>query len=78
MCQRRDLLVPKDRDAVFINSISVCLLGSLVSSLRVLKSVPQSLLPRFMILLLVGLRSTTVSVGGAIVQFSSALVVFVM
>ena len=78
MSQKCDVLVAKGRNAVFIHRVPVCRLALLVSLLGVLKSLPRSLLPCFVILLVVRLCSTTMSVGGTIVQLSSALVVFVM
>ncbi len=78
MSQSCDVLVPEDRDAVFIHSIPVHLFGLLVSLLGVLKSSPGALLPGLVILFLMGFRSTTMSVGGTIVQLSSPLMVFVM
>ena len=78
MSQRRDVLVPKDREAVFIHGVPVRLLGMLVSLLGVLKCPPGALLPGLMILFLVGFRSTAMRVGGAIVQLGSPLMVFVM
>jgi len=70
--------VPKHREAVFIQSVPVRLLGMLVSLLGVLKTLPGALLPGLVILLLMGFRSTTMSVGGTIVQLSSSLMIFVM
>jgi hypothetical protein len=78
MSQSCDVLVPKGRDAVFIHSIPVRLLGLLVSLFGVLKSLPGALLPSLVILFLMGFCSTTMSVGGTIVQLSSPLMVFVM
>ena len=76
--QRRDVLVPKDREAVFVYSGPVRFLGMLVSLLGVLQSLPGALLPGLMILFLMGFRSTTVSVGGTIVQLSGPLMILVM
>jgi len=78
MSQRCDVLVPKDRDAVFIHGIPVRPLGLLVSLLGVLKSSPGALLPGLVILFLMGFCSTTMRVGCTIVQLSSPLMVFVM
>ena len=78
MSQLGDVLVPKDRDAVFIHSVPVRLLGMLVSLLGVLKSLPGVLLPGLVILFLMGFRSATMSVGGAIVQLGSSLMILVM
>ena len=78
MSQYSDILVSKDREAVFIHSVPVGLLGMLVSLLGVLKCLPGALLPGLMILFLVGFRSTAMRVGGAIVQLGSSLMVFVM
>jgi hypothetical protein len=78
MRQRGDLLVPKSGDAVLIHSLPVCLLGMLVSFLRVLKSLPGALLPGLVILLLMGFRGAAMSVGSIIVQLGGALVVFVV
>ena len=78
MSQYSDILVSKDREAVFIHSVPVGLLGMLVSLLGVLKCLPGALLPGLMILFLVGFRSTAMRVGGAIVQLGSALMILVM
>jgi hypothetical protein len=78
MRQRRDVLVPKDREAVFIHSLPVRLFGILISLLGMLQSLPGALLPGLMILFLMGFRSTTVSVGGTIVQLSGPLMILVM
>ena len=64
MSQRGDVLVPKGRDAVFIHSVPVRLLGMLVSLLGVLQSLPGALLPGLVILLLMGFRGAAMSVGG--------------
>ena len=76
--QRRDVLVPEDRDAVFIHSVPVRLLGMPVSLLGVLESLPGALLPGLVILFLMGFRGATVSVGGTIVQLGGPLMIFVM
>jgi hypothetical protein len=73
-----DVLVPKDGGTVFIQSVPVHLLGMLVNLLGVLKSSPGALLPSLVILFLMGFRSTTMGVGGAVVQLSSSLMVLVM
>jgi hypothetical protein len=78
MSQRRDFLVPEDRDAVFIHSAPVRLLALLVSLLGVLQSPPGELLPGLVVLFLMGFRSATMSVGGTIVQLSRPLMIFVM
>jgi hypothetical protein len=78
MSQRLDVLVPKDRHAVFIHSATVRQLGMLVSLLGVFQSLPGALLPGFMILLLMGFGSAPMSVGGTIVQLSGSLMVFIM
>jgi hypothetical protein len=78
MSQRCDVLVPKDRDAVFIHSFPVCLLSMLVSFLGVLKSLPGALLSGFVILFFMGFRSATMSVRGTVVQLSSSLMIFVV
>jgi len=70
--------VPKDRDAVFIQGVPVCLLGMLVSYLGVLKSLPGALLSGLAILFFVGFRGATMSVGGAVVQLGGALMIFVV
>jgi hypothetical protein len=76
--QRCDVLVPKDREAVFIHSVAVRLLGMLVSLLGVFQSLPGTLLPGLMILLLMGFRSAAMGMGGAIVQLGGLLMIFVM
>jgi hypothetical protein len=78
MSQRCDVLVPKYREAVFIQSVPGRLLGMLVSLPGVLKSLPGELLPGLVILLLMGFGSATMSVSGIIVQLSSSLMIFVM
>jgi hypothetical protein len=78
MSQCCDVLVPKQSDAVFIHRVPMRLLGILVSFLGVLKSLPGALLPGLVILFLRVFRSTTMSVGGAIVQLSGSLMIFVM
>jgi hypothetical protein len=60
MSQRCDVLVPEGRDAVFVHSVPVRLLGMLISILGVLKRLLGMLLPGLAILFLMGLRSTTV------------------
>ena len=44
MRQRCDVFVPKDREAVFVHSVPVRLLGMLVSLLGVFKNAPGRLL----------------------------------
>ncbi|MGA2196723.1 MAG: hypothetical protein ABSH40_15790 [Bryobacteraceae bacterium] len=78
MSQRCDVIMPKDREAVFIHGIPVRLLGMLVSLLGVFQSLPGALLPGLMILFLMGFRSAAVSMGGTIVQLGSLLMIFVM
>ena len=78
MSQRGDLLMPKRGDAMFIHSGLMRLLGMLVSFLRVLQSSPGEFLPGLVILLLMGFRGTTMSVGGTIVQLGGALMIFVV
>jgi len=70
--------VPKDGDAVFIDSGPVCLLRMLVSYLGVLKSLPGALLSGLVILFFMGFRSATMSVGGTIVQLSGSLMILVV
>lgn len=76
--QRRDVVVPKRRDAVFVHGVPVYLLGMLVSLLGMLKSLPGVLLPGLVILLLMRFRGSTMGVGGTIVQLSGALMILVM
>jgi len=78
MSQRCDVIMPKDREAVFSHGIPVRLLGMLVSLLGVFQSLPGALLPGLMILFLMGFRSAAVSMGGTIVQLGSLLMIFVM
>jgi hypothetical protein len=78
MSQRGDFLVPKGGDAVFIHRFPMRLLGMLVSFLGVLKSLPGELLPGLVILLLMGFRGATMSVGGTIVQLGGALMILVV
>jgi hypothetical protein len=70
--------VPKDREAVFIHSVPVHLLGMLVSLLGVFKSLPGALLPGLMILFLMGFRGAAMSMGGTVVQLGGLLMIFVM
>ena len=51
MRQRCDILVPKERDAVFVHGVSMHLPGMLVSRLGVLQGLPGVLLPSLVILL---------------------------
>ncbi len=78
MSQHGDVLVPEGRDIVFIHSVPVRLPGMLVRLLGVLQSSPGELLPGFVFLFLMGFRGTTMSVGGAIVQLGSSLMILVM
>ena len=70
--------MPEDRDAVFIHSVPVRLLGILISILGVLESLPGVLLPGLVILLLMGLRSATMRVGGTVVQLGGSLMILVV
>jgi hypothetical protein len=78
MSQRCDVFVPKDREAVFVHSVPVRLLGMLVSLLGVFKSLLGAFLPGLMILFLMGFRSAAMSMGGTVVQLGSLLMIFVM
>jgi hypothetical protein len=78
MRQRCDVLVPKERDTVFVHSVPLRLPGMLVSYLGVLKSLPGALLPGLVILFLMGFRGTPMGVGGIVVQLSGSLMIFVM
>jgi hypothetical protein len=78
MSQPRDVLVPEDREAVFVHSGPARLLAMPMSLLGVLQSLPGALMPGLVILFLMGFRGATMSVGGAIVQLGSPLMVFVM
>jgi hypothetical protein len=78
MSQRRNLAMPKGRDAVLIHRALVRLLGMLVRLLGVLQSPPGEFLPGLVILFLMGLRGATMSVRGAIVQLGGSLMVFVV
>jgi hypothetical protein len=78
MRQPGDIVVPKHRDAVFIYSAPVWLPGMLVSPFGVFKSLPGVFLPGLVVLFLMGFRSTTMRVGGTIVQLGSPLVILVM
>jgi hypothetical protein len=44
----------------------------------VFQSLPGEFLPGLVILFLMGFRSTTMSVGGIVVQFCGTLMIFVM
>jgi hypothetical protein len=63
---------------MFIHRGPMRLLGMLVRFLGVLKSLPGALLPGLVILLLMGFRGATMSVGGLIVQLGGALMIFVV
>jgi hypothetical protein len=78
MSQRGDILVPKGGDAVFIHRGLMRQLGVLVRYLGVLKSLPGAFLPGLVILLLMGFRGATMSVGGTIVQLGGALMILVV
>jgi hypothetical protein len=78
LCQRGDILVPEDRDAVLVHSGPVRLLAMPMSLLGVLQSLPGALMPGLVILLFVGFGGATMSVGGAIVQLGSPLMILVM
>jgi hypothetical protein len=78
MSQRRDVLVPKDCEAVFVYIVPVRLLGMLVSLLGVFKSLPGALLPGLMILFLMRFRGAAMSLGGTVVQLGGSLMIFVM
>jgi len=67
MSQRGDVVVPEGGDAVFIHRGRMRLLGMLVSFLGVLKRLPGELLPGLVILLLMGFRGASMSVGGIVV-----------
>ncbi|MGB9455871.1 MAG: hypothetical protein WCB12_07515 [Bryobacteraceae bacterium] len=70
--------MPKDRDAVFIQSFTVRRLGRVISTLRVLKSLSGVLLPGWVVLFLTRLRSTAMRVGGIIAQLGGSLMIFVV
>jgi hypothetical protein len=78
MSQHCGLLVPKDRNAVFIHHVPMRLPGMFVSLLGILESPPGQFLSGFMVLFLMGFGGTAVSVGGDIVQFGGPLMVLVM
>jgi hypothetical protein len=78
MSQRGDILVPKGGDAMFIHRGLMRLLGVLVRDLGVLKSLPGALLPGLVILLLMGFRGATMSVGGTIVQLGGTLMILIV
>lgn len=78
MRQLGNFVVPKGRDAVSIHSLGMGLLGTPVGLLGVLKSLPGSLVPRFVILFLMGFRGAAMRVGRAFVQLGSALMILVM
>jgi len=78
MSQPGDIVVPKDREAVFIQGALVHLFGMPISPLGVLQSFPGVLLPGLTILFLMGNRSAAMCVGGTIVQLGSPLMILVM
>lgn len=78
MSQNCDVLVTKGRNTMFIYSTKMRLSGLLVSLLGVLKSLHRAFLPGLVILFLMGFCSHTMSVSGAVVQLSGALMVLVM
>jgi len=77
MSQLGDVLAPKGCDAVFIHGGPMRLLGMLVSLLGVFQSLPGALLPGLVVLLFMGLGAA-MSVGGLIVKFGRALMIFVV
>lgn len=78
MGQSGDIILRKGRDAVFIDGVPVYLTGMLVSQLGVLKRLPGEFLPGLVILFFMSFRSTTMCVGGTIVQLGSPLMILVM
>src|SRR5271157_1225124 len=78
MSQLGDVLAPKGCDAVFIHGGPMRLLGMLVSLLGVFQSLPGALLPGLVVLLFMGLGGAAMSVGGLIVKFGRALMIFVV
>jgi hypothetical protein len=78
MSQLHDVVVPEGWDAVLIHGALVHLLGMLVSLLGVFKSSPGALLPGLVILFLMGFRSASMCVRGAIVQLGSPLMILVI
>jgi len=63
---------------MFIHTLQVHLLGMLMGLLRVLESPPAELLSGLMVLLLMGLGSAPMGVGGDIVQLGSPLMILVV
>jgi hypothetical protein len=59
--------VPKERDAVFIHSVSVHPFGILVSPLGVLKSLARVFLSGLVVLLFVRFSGTAMSMSGTLV-----------
>jgi hypothetical protein len=78
MSQRRDVLVPEDREAVFVHSGPMRLLAMPMGLLGVLQGLPGALMPGLVVLFLMGLGGATMSVGGAIVHLGRPLMIFVM
>ena len=78
MSQGGDLLVTKDRDAMFIHNGPVRLLGMHVRLPGLLQSLPGELMPGLVILFLMGFRGAAMGVGGALVQLGSSLVILEM
>jgi len=78
MGQPSDIVVPEGRDAVLIDMCPGHLRCVLVSPFGMFQSLPGLLLAGLVILFLMGLRRTTMRVGGAVVQIGSSLMVLVM
>jgi hypothetical protein len=78
MSQFGNFIMPKSRDAMFIDGSGRGLLGVQVSLFGMFKRLPGLLLAGLVILFLMGFRRTTMRVGGAVVQIGSSLMVLEM
>ncbi len=78
MGQLGDLGMPKDCDAVFTHNSPPHLRNMLIGPFGMFQSLPGTLLPGLVILLLIGFRSTAMSVSGPVVQLGSSLVILEM
>ncbi len=78
MRQLGNLVVAKSRHAVFIHSLPMGLLGTSMSLLGVLKSLPGNLVPCTVILFLMGFSSAAMRVRRPVVQLGSSLMILVM
>ena len=67
MSQRRNVVVPEQREAMFVHGILLRVRGVLVSQLGMFQSLSGALLAGFVILLLMSFRGTQMSMRGIFV-----------